>query len=423
MNMEANFYVLTTDYQPVLNSDFLFRTEEYKTLLAYTEPYTYKGNIWFEGKKGLGKTTLCKQFMSYVNASGKAFVVYVPVEPSPSKMKTKLAKHFGIVPYSYTDSALAKKIAEKGDVIDENWKPGYIPQQPPKPLVVIFDEVEKLYDRNNNAAITAFDDWITNLWNCWVQDLHVSCYYVLMGTTSPVLQNKFFADTSLSRYQWKWKVFPKYTAPEIFEILKMRIEKCSTLDGNPISYHEQVLRKITRVTYRRWESDVRQALDTLITAITEANGTITVAVAEKAIEIHKREWWKAKLAQLGFHASFLLYVCALKGKAKTETIKKIYQKRCHIEGIDPLARSSLYHIFNDLFTRGFIEMWTEPISKGKRGQQKRLWIEMPDADDKRRIAEAGEAIYGILDIYIPTPKRTLESYPMAPPKEERVKLD
>jgi cell division control protein 6 len=199
-----------------------------------------------------------------------------------------------------------------------------------------------------------------------------------------VAATSIFAPDTLSRLKLKPLMFPPYTADQIIEILKQRLD----IMVEPEQYETIALSELAR-HIKRIGGDMRQALDILKEAVDIANDHLTQNWMNKAITWGKIQWWRNEMLSLPPHWSFILLITAMlskKSKFGYTTRGKVlthYLMVAKEKGFEPISARTVYHAFSKLIDKGFFHVETDLAKKEKF---------VLDEGDQDRIIEAAKEI-------------------------------
>jgi len=349
---------LSDDFKP---PKLLFRDEQLREMLELCL-HPLSCNIWVQGDKGLGKTLTARIFMDEIEAKGVGKCYYLEWERQLNNTFKKFRDKYTLkIPdYMLAPSSIAQEIISETDKNDL--------------ICIILDEPQKAHKWEYVDSV-AYE-----LYQSFTGQRKLSLVF-LSQIRYPVAEQKFSPDTR-SRLRLKGILFPNYTADQIIEILKQRLNYM--LDEN--QYDTRAL-AVLASHIRRIGSDIREALDILRKAIETAEDYLSAQVMKQAITWGKKRWWQTDLESLPPHWAYLLFLTAKLHQQKQEVTQNEvmyeYLKTSNHLKFDPLAKRSIYHAFNKLNEKGYFDQQIEGY--GRRRKTKLVM----DTSTANHIAEVG----------------------------------
>ena len=168
-------------------------------------------------------------------------------------------------------------------------------------------------------------------------------------------------------------IFEPYNALDLYEILKLRVEKA--LDTSKVD--EAALRKIAALASRE-TGDARKAVELLVKAAKvaqESGGRLTekeVEVASETLEVDKTQ---ELIQALATHQKLTLIACYValgKGKARVSTgqVYEYYRELCHRIPTRALTQRRMSDMISFLDLYGLIN--APVVSRGRYGQTREI---------------------------------------------------
>lgn len=174
-------------------------------------------------------------------------------------------------------------------------------------------------------------------------------------------------------------IFEPYDALDLFEILKLRVEKAL----NKSKVQVQALRKVAAYASRE-TGDARKAVELLAKAVRiaeETSGRLTIKevdIAEERLEVDKTEELIGSLAaqqRLAFLACYSVMGRGSK-KATTGQVYNTYKLLCGDEMIKPLTQRRFSDMISFLDLYGLVN--ARMVSKGRYGNTREITSSLPN---------------------------------------------
>lgn len=252
------------------------------------------------GPTGTGKTAIVKYVFRKLHGKiPNCELIYVTVA-SPLNTLSTIAEELGLkwqgIRRVYNGIPRGVSIDEALLFIKRGMKSKGI-----KKLVIAMDEVDRLAGNPNG-------EWI--LYN-FTRILPVS---LVLITNKPMFLDRIEDERVISTLRPKYISLSDYTTPQIYEILKYRASLA--FKDNTIS--QEVLKKIVELTIKETGSDVRFALDILLSAgdmaYSEDSREIEIRHILKSVEYARVNSIHRMISKLNSIESALLYLIAKKGE-------------------------------------------------------------------------------------------------------------
>src|SRR4030043_818230 len=201
-------------------------------LLRY-EKTTIPNNLIIYGSRGSGKTLIIKYLKKLFEKQSRLNMLYANCR--------HLNTSFKILDHFIHKDMRGLSLSEVFDIFSKKYS---------QKTVVVLDEVDLMSEKDKNKEILYF------------LSRHPNCYMIVLLSNNPKFMENIDSST-LSTLQPERIYFKNYDALQIHEILKDR-----ALKG--LEYHkDEDLHKISSLTYKNTNSDIRVAIKTLFYLVTE----------------------------------------------------------------------------------------------------------------------------------------------------------
>ena len=206
----------------------------------------------------------------------------------------------------------------------------------------------------------------------------VSCHLVLVMLTNRLDWEKALDPRILSFLKKADYIFEPYDAVDLFEILKLRVDKA--LDGSKVD--EGALRMIAAHASRE-TGDARKAVEHLVKSAKiaeETSGRITETEVEQAAETLEIDKTEELIRALAPQQRLTLCACyAALGRStkrvSTGQVYDVYRTICHRQETKPLTQRRVSDMISFLDLYGLIN--APVVSRGRYGQSREIAASLP----------------------------------------------
>jgi len=235
--------------------------------------------------------------------------------------------------------------------------------QHPGTLCLLIDEADNIRP-NPDAFLTFLGKTLPR---------KTSCRLVLIMLTNRLDWEKALDPRILSFLKKTDFIFEPYDALDLYEILKLRVEKA--LDTNKVE--EGALRKIAAYASRE-TGDARKAVELLVKAAKVAEDTTgrltqrEVDTAAETLEVDKTEELIRALAAQQRLVLIACYVALRRGRSKVSTgqVYEVYNELCRSQRVKPLTERRVSDMISFLDLYGLIN--APMVSRGRYGQTREI---------------------------------------------------
>ncbi len=228
--------------------------------------------------------------------------------------------------------------------------------------IVVLDEIDALVKKSGDDLLYKLTRVHTELRKSKV---------CIIGITNDLKFTEYLSARVISSLGEEELVFPPYTAPELEDILRMRVRdafKPGVIDDSVI--------KLCAALAAREHGDARRALDLLRIAgeIAEREGSdrVTVKHVKKAHREIERDRIVEVLKTLPLHSKIIVLALYLLSKSKREAttgeIYNMYREICRELSLDELTQRRVSDLINELDVLGIVN--AKVVSKGRYGRTK-----------------------------------------------------
>ncbi|MDH5807117.1 MAG: ORC1-type DNA replication protein [candidate division WOR-3 bacterium] len=368
--------LLRPDYIP----DELPHREKQILRLAETLTPILKGsrpsNVFIYGMTGTGKTAVTKYVLNRLSIEGKKkgiplCIAYINCRHDDTNYRVLADLCEAInakVPFTgLSTSELFRRFVKALDSSDRN-------------MFVVLDEVDSLVKKSGDRVL--YD--LTRI-NNQLTKAKVS----IIGITNDLNFTDYLDPRVRSSLGEEELVFPPYTAIELEDILKQRVDK-AFFKG----VIEPEVIKLCAALAAKEHGDARRALDLLRVAGEIAEREGSNKVLETHVRSAQRELEKNRVVEvirtMPLHSKLLLISLYLLEKEKrkgctTGEIYDIYSKISKNFGLEPLTQRRISDLINELDMLGIIN--AKVVSKGRYGRTKIVNLVIPISNLKEAMKE------------------------------------
>lgn len=290
-------------------------------------------NLLIYGSRGSGKTVLLKYLMNYLKTKNKTPTAYINcrLNNTTFKILSALLERNGRGLGTHELYQALRKVHSR--------------------LVVILDEVDLLSDREKNRDILYF------------LSRSEKKYMVILLSNNPSFYNKIDLSTK-STLQLEKMHFRNYNAEEVYEILKSRCKEGLK------QYRYEDLRKISALTSKESNGDIRIAIKTLQYTVTTKYDRIETNFEKAREDIY---------FDLLFNQSDQIILILKAIQSTREKLVKIvyttYKKLCRAHTESAFSYMHFYNNLSYLQSMGLILMIATKVHRGKSNSIELLFDE------------------------------------------------